>query len=293
MTNRRVGPTSSPTRPQPLGCDRPPGRRMPGRPRHSTADRPTPRRVPSTAGSNHSSWRNVSLEASNCHRCLRPQMSAIPHSSEKPAETRPHRRDLESPACGASVPCDQDQRRQSTGIDEHERVTVDSYVRTLASLQVSGESGNEARARCMRRVHPRASNGCHARRCRPTRGRSALPRQHGRIIARCRHHHGPHNQATRRPEPSLGVKAKSVRAPRLGRAMAAPDAPIRLALVDDYDIVLAGLARMFDHYQQRVHVVELDARVPVASTSTSRCTTRSPNPKPTSATSRHWSGTRS
>lgn len=41
--------------------------------------------------------------------------------------------------------------------------------------------------------------------------------------------------------------------------------PIRLALVDDYDIVLAGLARMFDQYQDRVQVVELDARVPVAS----------------------------
>jgi DNA-binding NarL/FixJ family response regulator len=41
--------------------------------------------------------------------------------------------------------------------------------------------------------------------------------------------------------------------------------PIRLALVDDYDIVLAGLARMFDQYQDRVEVVELDARTPVAS----------------------------
>lgn len=41
--------------------------------------------------------------------------------------------------------------------------------------------------------------------------------------------------------------------------------PIRLALVDDYDIVLAGLARMFDRYQERVEVVELDARTPVAS----------------------------
>ena len=47
--------------------------------------------------------------------------------------------------------------------------------------------------------------------------------------------------------------------------MAAGTTPIRLALVDDYDIVLAGLARMFDQYQQRVRVIELDARVPVAS----------------------------
>jgi DNA-binding NarL/FixJ family response regulator len=41
--------------------------------------------------------------------------------------------------------------------------------------------------------------------------------------------------------------------------------PIRLGLVDDYDIVLAGLARMFDQYQDRVEVVELDAGTPVAS----------------------------
>jgi DNA-binding NarL/FixJ family response regulator len=35
--------------------------------------------------------------------------------------------------------------------------------------------------------------------------------------------------------------------------------PIRVALVDDYDIVLTGLAHMFDHYQDRVVVVEIDA----------------------------------
>jgi DNA-binding NarL/FixJ family response regulator len=35
--------------------------------------------------------------------------------------------------------------------------------------------------------------------------------------------------------------------------------PIRIALVDDYDIVLTGLAHMFDHYQDRVTVVEIDA----------------------------------
>jgi len=44
-----------------------------------------------------------------------------------------------------------------------------------------------------------------------------------------------------------------------------PANPIRLALVDDYDIVLAGLARMFDQYEDRVDVIELDARVPVVS----------------------------
>jgi DNA-binding NarL/FixJ family response regulator len=49
------------------------------------------------------------------------------------------------------------------------------------------------------------------------------------------------------------------------RGVSAQHAPIRLALVDDYDIVLAGLARMFDQYQDRVEVVELDARTPVVS----------------------------
>src|SRR3954447_7894441 len=43
-----------------------------------------------------------------------------------------------------------------------------------------------------------------------------------------------------------------------------PAHPIRVALVDDYDIVLLGLARMFDGYRQRVMVVEIDANRPVA-----------------------------
>ncbi len=40
--------------------------------------------------------------------------------------------------------------------------------------------------------------------------------------------------------------------------------PIRLALVDDYDVILAGVAHMFDQYQDRIAVVELDANKPVA-----------------------------
>ena len=45
----------------------------------------------------------------------------------------------------------------------------------------------------------------------------------------------------------------------------APDAvyPIRVALVDDYDIVLIGLAHMFDGYRDRVMVAEIDANRPV------------------------------
>lgn len=35
--------------------------------------------------------------------------------------------------------------------------------------------------------------------------------------------------------------------------------PIKVALVDDYDVVLMGVARMFDQYQDRVVVVEIDA----------------------------------
>lgn len=37
--------------------------------------------------------------------------------------------------------------------------------------------------------------------------------------------------------------------------------PIRLALIDDYDVVVMGVARMFDKYQDRVVVVELDTNV--------------------------------
>ena len=35
--------------------------------------------------------------------------------------------------------------------------------------------------------------------------------------------------------------------------------PITVALVDDYDVVLAGVARMFDPYRHRVLVAEIDA----------------------------------
>jgi DNA-binding NarL/FixJ family response regulator len=38
-----------------------------------------------------------------------------------------------------------------------------------------------------------------------------------------------------------------------------PSAPISVALVNDYDVVLEGLARMFDRYRDRVVIVEIDA----------------------------------
>ncbi|MGI8529479.1 MAG: response regulator transcription factor [Geodermatophilaceae bacterium] len=40
--------------------------------------------------------------------------------------------------------------------------------------------------------------------------------------------------------------------------------PITVALVDDYDVVLIGVAHMFDRYRDRVVVAEIDANEPVA-----------------------------
>ena len=39
--------------------------------------------------------------------------------------------------------------------------------------------------------------------------------------------------------------------------------PILVALVDDYDIVLAGVANMLDRYRDRVVIAEIDANTPV------------------------------
>ena len=39
--------------------------------------------------------------------------------------------------------------------------------------------------------------------------------------------------------------------------------PITVALVDDYDVVLMGIAKMFDKYSDRVVVAEIDATMPV------------------------------
>ena len=41
--------------------------------------------------------------------------------------------------------------------------------------------------------------------------------------------------------------------------MAEPSKPICVALVDDYDVVLIGLAHMFDRYRDRILVAEIDA----------------------------------
>ncbi len=42
-----------------------------------------------------------------------------------------------------------------------------------------------------------------------------------------------------------------------------PSSPIRVALVDDYDVVLKGLAHLFDDYRDRIVVAEIDANTDV------------------------------
>jgi DNA-binding NarL/FixJ family response regulator len=42
-----------------------------------------------------------------------------------------------------------------------------------------------------------------------------------------------------------------------------PPEPITVALVDDYDVVLAGLERMLERYRDRLAIVEIDANEPV------------------------------
>lgn len=40
--------------------------------------------------------------------------------------------------------------------------------------------------------------------------------------------------------------------------------PLTVALVDDYDVVLAGVANMLDRYRDRVVIAEIDANEPVS-----------------------------
>ncbi len=48
--------------------------------------------------------------------------------------------------------------------------------------------------------------------------------------------------------------------------MASSNRPITVALVDDYDVVLKGLAHLFDEYRDRVVVAEIDANAPMSDT---------------------------
>jgi DNA-binding NarL/FixJ family response regulator len=45
--------------------------------------------------------------------------------------------------------------------------------------------------------------------------------------------------------------------------MTARTSPVRVALVDDYDVVVIGLAHLFDAYRDRIVVAELDTNEPV------------------------------
>ena len=46
--------------------------------------------------------------------------------------------------------------------------------------------------------------------------------------------------------------------------MSAAERPITIALVDDYDVVLAGVAHLLDQYRDRVVVAEMDTNEPLA-----------------------------
>ncbi|MGI8678997.1 MAG: response regulator transcription factor [Jatrophihabitans sp.] len=48
--------------------------------------------------------------------------------------------------------------------------------------------------------------------------------------------------------------------------MPPPTSPILIALIDDYDVVLTGVARMLDPYRDRVLVAEIDANEPLNQT---------------------------
>jgi DNA-binding NarL/FixJ family response regulator len=45
-----------------------------------------------------------------------------------------------------------------------------------------------------------------------------------------------------------------------------PKRPITVALVDDYDVVVVGVANMLDRYRDRVVIAELDSTMPVSDT---------------------------
>ena len=49
----------------------------------------------------------------------------------------------------------------------------------------------------------------------------------------------------------------------MSSGIATRTAPFTVALVDDYDVVLMGLAHMFDDYRDRVVVAEIDANTPL------------------------------
>jgi hypothetical protein len=62
--------------------------------------------------------------------------------------------------------------------------------------------------------------------------------------------------------------------------------PIRICLVNDYEVVLAGVAHLFDRYPDRLVVVEIDLTEAICDHSTSRSTTTSLRERPTTTTSK-------
>ena len=50
----------------------------------------------------------------------------------------------------------------------------------------------------------------------------------------------------------------------MSAAPATTTKPFTIALVDDYDVVLLGLAHMFDDYRDKLVVAEIDANAPLA-----------------------------
>ena len=48
--------------------------------------------------------------------------------------------------------------------------------------------------------------------------------------------------------------------------MSPPSSPILVALIDDYDVVLSGVAHMLDGYRDRVVIAEIDANAPLVDT---------------------------
>ena len=57
--------------------------------------------------------------------------------------------------------------------------------------------------------------------------------------------------------------------------------PIRVALVNDYDVVVLGLARILERTTDRLVIAEIDTNQAVVDVSTWSCTTPSPSPSPT------------
>ncbi len=76
----------------------------------------------------------------------------------------------------------------------------------------------------------------------------------------------PTDRASPMPEPESAPESESVpeSAPESGSDNAGPSRPLRLAVVDDFAVVVAGVARLMEPFRDRVDVVELDANKPVS-----------------------------